>query len=370
MALPTIATFAAPHRASASARRFEQSNYSMVVEKSSQHSDKKMTAEGTVFYLAYGSNLSIETFRGKRGIKPLSQVNVQVPSLRLTFDLPGVPYVEPCFANTARRNPENDPPHDSQPAFLSEKSEPSYQRKGKPHYRKDRWHKGLIGVVYEVTPEDYAHIIATEGGGSSYQDILVDCHPLDASDPARAIPQNPTTPPFKAHTLFAPATVPGDEPPKDGGRFQRPDTSYAQASARYLKLITDGAAECVLPYEYQDYLRAIHPYTMTTQKQRMGQFIFSSLWVPFIMLIFALGRMFADENGVIPNWLKALTAAIFKASWNSYDRFFEPLFGDGERSIPDGGDEAPDAEMRRADVGDDAQQPLLDIEQGATIAKS
>lgn len=388
MALPTIATFAGPDRASASARRFEQSNYSMVVEKSSQHPEKKMTAatlstpedfceyrqseskRGTVLYLAYGSNLSIETFRGKRGITPLSQVNVQIPSLRLTFDLPGVPYVEPCFANTARRNPENDPPQDSQPAILSEKSELSYRREGRPHYRKDRWHKGLIGVVYEVTPEDYAHIIATEGGGSSYQDILVDCHPLNASDPARAVPQNPTTPPFKAHTLFAPATVPGEEPPKDGGRFQRPDTSYAQASARYLKLITDGAAECALPYEYQDYLRAIHPYTMTTQKQRMGQFIFSSLWVPFIMLIFALGRMFADENGVIPNWLKALTAAIFKASWNSYDRFFEPLFGDGERSIPDGGDEAPDAEMGRADVGDDAQQPLLDIEQSATLAKS
>jgi hypothetical protein len=39
-----------------------------------------------MLYLAYGSNLSNETFRGNRGIKPLSQVNVQVPSLRLTLD--------------------------------------------------------------------------------------------------------------------------------------------------------------------------------------------------------------------------------------------------------------------------------------------
>lgn len=32
-----------------------------------------------------------------------------------------------------------------------------------------------------------------------------------------------------------------------------------------------------------------------------------------------------------------LMAAIFAAVWASYDGFFERLFGDGERSIPDGG---------------------------------
>ncbi|KAI7198557.1 hypothetical protein KC316_g11445 [Hortaea werneckii] len=63
----------------------------------------------SVLYLAYGSNLSNETFRGNRGIKPLSQINVQVPSLRLTFDLPGIPYAEPCFANSGSRDPDNDP---------------------------------------------------------------------------------------------------------------------------------------------------------------------------------------------------------------------------------------------------------------------
>lgn len=321
---------------------------------------------GTRLYLAYGSNLSVETFRGKRGIKPLSQVNVQVPSLRLTFDLPGLPYVEPCFANTGRRDPNNDPPRAAQQSVLDEKANPPEQRRD---YRKNRWHKGLLGVVYEVTPEDYAHIIATEGGGASYHDILVDCHPLDSSDPGESVPQKPATPPFKAHTLFAPATMPGEEPPKDGGRFQRPDTSYAQPSARYLKLLTDGAVECGLPHEYQDYLRAIHPYTVTTQKQRLGQFIFTKLWLPFIMLVFALGAMFADKNGVLPGWLKLLTASIFKYSWLSYDRFFKPLFGDGERSIPDGGDDTPDDVALDEDAGDDLQRPLLDLEQGASMAK-
>jgi hypothetical protein len=86
---------------------------------------------GTYLYLAYGSNLSYETFQKGRGVKPLAQLNVQVPDLRLTFDLPGIPYAEPCFANSGTRDPLKDDP----------------TQKPKDKYHKDRWHKGLIGVV-------------------------------------------------------------------------------------------------------------------------------------------------------------------------------------------------------------------------------
>jgi len=280
----------------------------------------------SVLYLAYGSNLCNETFRGKRGIKPLSQTNVQIPELRLTFDLPGIAYSEPCFANTALRDAEKD--------VFTQLSTKDTGRSIKEDYHKDRWHKGLIGVVYEVTPTDYAHIIATEGGGSSYHDVLVDCYPFATADPSAPVPQFPTTEPFKAHTLFAPATKPGERPPKDGGRLQRPDTAYAQPSARYLKLITDGAAECRLPLEYQDYLHDLRPYTTTTNKQRLGQFIFLSIWLPFVMSVFAMERVFADDRGVAPEWLRVLVGALFQASWASYDGYFKPMFGDGERTVP------------------------------------
>ncbi|KAF2764483.1 hypothetical protein EJ03DRAFT_392035 [Teratosphaeria nubilosa] len=267
-----------------------------------------LSRRGTVLYLAYGSNLSNETFRGSRGIKPLSQINVQVPSLRMTFDLPGLPYAEPCFANSAPRDP-----------------------KGKS-YHKDQWHKGLIGVVYEVTPEDYAHIIATEGGGSSYTDVLVDCHPFASSDPRMPVPKEPTLPPFKAHTLYAPV----EDPPKYHGRLQRPNPGYAQASARYLKLITDGAEELELPFEYQDYLHSLRPFTITTNKQRLGQFVFLMTCAPIVFAIFGMNKIFADDNGVVPVWLSELLAAVFKGIWASYDSFFKPMFGEGERTIGDG----------------------------------
>jgi hypothetical protein len=296
--------------------------------------------EKTVLYLAYGSNLCNETFRGARGIRPLSQVNVLVPSLRLTFDLPGIPYAEPCFANTARRIPDA-PLH----------------RKDSPHgndYHKDRWHKGLVGVVYEVTMSDYAHIIATEGGGSAYKDILVDCHVLPFAD---TVPTTPTTSSFKAHTLFAPMVNP-DGSLRSTERVTRPDPSYAQPSARYLKLITDGAAECDLPAEYQDYLHDIRPYTITSRKQAMGKTLFLSIWMPFVMLIFALSKQLQDDKGRAPKWFAPFSAMVFKGMWVSYDGAFKKVFGDGERTV---GDEAFGSKVEKEmGVGEVEEEGLLE----------
>jgi hypothetical protein len=293
------------------------------------------TRKDTVLYLAYGSNLCNQTFRGKRGIVPLSQVNVQVPSLRLTFDLPGVPYVEPCFANSGLREVDEHGYTVDASSIVEEKSPLLTNHGAKKDYRKNAWKKGLVGVVYEVTAEDYAHIIATEGGGSSYQDILVDCYPFASDDVTLPVPLVPDTRPFKAHTLFAPATPPGAAPPKDSGRFQRPDVAYAQASARYLKLITDGAAERSLPLEYQAFLQSLRPFTVTTYRQRIGQGIFLAFWMPILFSVFGLSRMFAGKNGRSPAWVRHLTSLLFRSIWLSYDYLFRSLFGEGERTIGD-----------------------------------
>jgi hypothetical protein len=255
----------------------------------------------TVLYLAYGSNLCKETFREKRGIEPLSQINVLVPSLRLTFDLPGIPYVEPCFANSAMRDPD---------AMVSS------------DYHKDRWKKGLVGCVYEVTLSDYAHIIATEGGGAGYQDIMVDCYPLFDGD---TVPEQPTTQRFAAHTLFAPPTKSN----------ARPDPSYAQPSARYLNLITTGATELSLPREYKIYLNKIRTYTITTKRQQMGKVLFISIWWPLLQLLFAMNAQFQDDKGRSPPWLAQLAGLLFLGIWRSYDGAFKKAFGDGERTKGD-----------------------------------
>ncbi|PQE03912.1 gliotoxin biosynthesis protein [Rutstroemia sp. NJR-2017a BVV2] len=269
--------------------------------------DQNSGAE-TFLYLAYGSNLSAETFKGKRGIKPLSAVNVHVPSLDLTFDLPGIPYTEPCFANTQYRRTKPA-------ASIPESSD----------YHKTRWHKGLVGVVYEVTPEDYRIIIATEGGGASYQDVVVQCYVLP--DGSKTVDPVPNGVPFLAHTLLCPLDGP------DTNRISRPDPNYAQASARYLKLITDGAEEHDLPDDYMAYLYDLRAYTVTSARQRMGQLLVMTLLFPIVMAIFALGKMFAGKDGKIPEWLAQFMGRLFRITWKAYDVVFKDTFGDGERTV-------------------------------------
>lgn len=295
-----------------------------------------LDSEETKLYLGYGSNLAAETFLGKRGIRPLSQVNVVVPSIHLTFDLPGIPYSEPCFGNCRYRSSD-------------EKPSPSH-----PPYHKNAWKKGLVGVVYEVTKEDYAHIIATEGGGSGYTDVLVDCYTLP-DDPNEEVALEPTGTPFKAHTLYAPSN-----------RVHRPDPDYAQPSARYLKLILDGAQEHDLPTEYRHFLANIRTYRATTDGQRLGLFVMLAFWGPVIAIFFTASKIFARPNGRYPAWFARFMQALFTTVWASYDHFFYRLFGDGERTIEDNSD---DCEWRSASADSSNEKTPLLVEAANRIER-
>ncbi|CAI7649998.1 unnamed protein product [Penicillium pancosmium] len=296
--------------------------------------------EESVFYLAYGSNLAAKTFLGKRGIKPLSQIIVLVPELRLSFNLPGVPYAEPCFAATEFRDPdsleeqeessEDDSVSSVDGEYLSEKTplvcETRELRVGSHTHS---WNKPLVGVVYEVTLSDYAKIIATEGGGGGYRDIVVDCHAFPdnyrSTDP---VPSHPDTPPFKAHTLLSPQPMDDESggalvtpsscsqpSPLTFGRHMRPNLNYAQPSARYLDLITTGAREHNLP--------------------KVGKVVILLLFGPIILSLFALCKKLAGPDGRSPAWLLSLLNLIFATMWNSYDYVFKKVFGDGERTQDD-----------------------------------
>ena len=301
----------------------------LVKEESAKSQDDAQT--DTVLYLAYGSNLCAETFRGKRGIKPLSEVNILAPNLLLTFDLPGIPYVEPCFANVLQKN---HPKEEQVVPPQNEERQPLLGAEKHPSYRKEEWKKGLVGVVYEVTRKDYATIIATEGGGNSYQDILVDCYALTDTP---TVPDTPNTPVFKAHTLCAPTSSAekkgrSSSSSSSGIRLERPDPSYAQPSARYLNLLTTGADEHDLPSEYRAYLHRLRPFTITQIRQRVGRFVFIALWGPALMTVLAGHRVFADQNGRSPRWFAKVGEVLFTAVWTSYDVMFKRIFGDGERT--------------------------------------
>lgn len=307
-----------------------------------QPTNDEEVAKETIFYLAYGSNLSAETFLGVRGIRPLSQTNVHCPTLTLTFDLPGVPYVEPCFANTRFNDPADAPSH-----LAAARS--TTQNVGVMDYHKMRWTKGLVGVVYEVTMTDFYKIIATEGGGNGYHDIKVPCHQLPKD--TDIVPTTPTSEPFIAHTLFC--------PPRGGG-LTRPDPNYAQASPRYLKLITDGAEQHQLPSEYREYLAGLRPYRPTTWRQKAGKALFLATWLPAFMTMITLSKVVAGKDGKVPKWYGRIMDTLFKSVWFSYDHMYKQLYGDGERTIEDS-DEDLAVEKHRGFVVEEEEQPLLSL---------
>ncbi|KAK7752547.1 hypothetical protein SLS62_005515 [Diatrype stigma] len=367
------------------------------------------TTPTTVLYLAYGSNLSAETFLGTRGIKPLSQTNVRAPLFTLTFDLAGIPYQEPSFANIAPLeipkpkkplplppklppgipgDPTNPPPANS--LSLSPWTKMFYKdgsdggaAAATATPKNPTWTKGLYGVVYEVTREDYATIIRTEGGGSAYRDVLTPCVPLppDFRIPEKPSPVPELPRPFLAHTLYAPR-IPGDDGGDDDNNYyndededgdddncisrlrrrlaklalpvRRPDPSYAQPSTRYLQLIRDGAAEHGLPGDYRRYLEeAVRPYKRTTWRQEVGRVLFLALWAPVLMVVLGMswsigksedegegeGQDRIGGGGKNPGWLSVLMSVVMNLMWMSYDTVFHPVFGDGERTEENDGDD-------------------------------
>jgi hypothetical protein len=271
-----------------------------------------------------------ESFRNKRGIVPISQVNVHVPDLSLNFDLAGIPYVEPCFAATEYRGRGTGSQLQSQsPSPVRLANDPA-ESPLLPLDVKGVWRKPLVGVVYEVSLSDYAHIIATEGGGASYVDIVVDCYPFPTTyNPSRPVPDFPDTTPFKAHTLFLPS---GND---KSGKVSAASRANAQPSRRYLNLLLAGADEHDLPHPYRAYLSSIRCYHITTFRQRIGKLLFCTLWLPLLTMLVLLGTVFSDERGRNPQWLVKFAKGVFRMMWLSYDAVFKGVFGDGEKTIGD-----------------------------------
>ena len=98
----------------------------------------------TIWYFAYGSNLSAEKFTHRRGIIPLASLKVRIPGWQLSMSIPGLPYREPAFASL-------------EPICTTAIGE-----------------KGLEveGVAYLITRAQYVKIIASEGGGVAYREAI------------------------------------------------------------------------------------------------------------------------------------------------------------------------------------------------------
>lgn len=257
--------------------------------------DARFKSQDTRLYLAYGSNLCASVFQDNRGIQPMSAANVLVPELQLVWNLPGIPYAEPCYANAQRRLCQTQP--------------------------LDSHDKPLVGVVYEISEADFAHVLRTEGQG--YIDTEVECFPLEQD--RKSITTCHDESPFSAHTVLTTET---------SGRPRQ----HMQPSNRYLSLLVTGAREHCLPSEYIVSLQSVGTYEASTARKRIGKSLFSFVWFIPVFVAVVLERRMVDEHGRIPEWVNRVVSWCFSGMWWTHKYCFKPIFGDGASMQPGSGD--------------------------------
>ncbi|PSN67000.1 hypothetical protein BS50DRAFT_634441 [Corynespora cassiicola Philippines] len=239
-----------------------------------------MAANTAVWYFAYGSNMSRSKFTGSRGIRPIQVARARIPGWTLTTEIPGTPYSEPAYTSIRPITGTDD-------AKTRE----------------------VIGVAYLITAEQYVHLVASEGGGIAYADIAVPAVPVMDED------SRMTGEKFVVRTL---------------GTILRRDPG-ASPSARYMKLLTDGAADAKLPDEYRQYLHSIRKYEPPQNlKCKIGAMLFLAFWHPVMLLVekMALGSLGPDGNA--PAGVGQVVRFVVYLMWAWHDCVHAPIWGRGD----------------------------------------
>lgn len=103
-----------------------------------------------LYYFAYGSNINPKVLESERCVKPVTRVVAHLKNHALIFNVPGIQYFEPAFANIM------------------------------PCDGSDVW-----GVCYQLSSVDFDKIRATEG--SIYKTIDIDVYPIGSNETISAI---------------------------------------------------------------------------------------------------------------------------------------------------------------------------------------
>ncbi|KAI0439547.1 hypothetical protein F4803DRAFT_530527 [Xylaria telfairii] len=238
--------------------------------------------ESNVWYLAYGSNVYKEKFIHDRGIVPLSALTVTVPGWVLAMDSAGFPYSDPSFGSIS-------------PA-------------GTTHEKAMQ----VVGTAYELTPDMYAKVLASEGGGIAYAEVEIRAEPLPPDGSTGAKDTGAT---IAMRTLV---TVMKRE---------------ARPSTRYMGLIRNGAREAHMPANYQQFLARLPVYhPPTTRWGILGAKLFQSFWNPVMSIMEKIAKPSGrgDERGNAPLWvIYTVRIAVF-LMWFHHDYFHAPIWGRGD----------------------------------------
>ncbi|KAI1435774.1 hypothetical protein GGR50DRAFT_693845 [Xylaria sp. CBS 124048] len=246
--------------------------------------------DAPVWYFAYGCNMSSAKFTGGRGLVPLDTARVRLPNWVLAMEIPGLPYAEPSFASIVPR------PF----AHLEERRAPD-----------------VVGVAYLITPAQYRHVIASEGGGTAYTDLCLDGERIDGKDGD----DNDNTEKEKSRLGIRVRTL--------GSAMSR--HPHPNPSQRYMSLIVDGASEAHLPRDYLDYLASMPVFTPSESPwTRLGATIFVFFGRPIMQAIEKLTNKSIRPDGTATAWAVFIVRLTMYLLWLFHDFLFAPIFGRGD----------------------------------------
>ncbi|KAI8605264.1 hypothetical protein EDD21DRAFT_432748 [Dissophora ornata] len=270
----------------------------------------------TIWYLAYGSNMDPKVFSGRRKIQPIESKPVIVPNYWLSFDIGGIPFVEPCFASILKMDKSrlNDKAYAREVfvrtqygrEFLWDETQQNHPMRSYPPI--------LQGVAHKITLRDWQLVIQSEGGWghdvpTGYNQIDINCQIVGTDEH------------ISAKVLEArPLSV----------------KTHCQPTARYKNLLTSGAAHHNLDPAYQRYLANIIPYECTGVRSKFARILFTAVNTP-LMLMFAVmlwrnrGKS-ADQLKRPPYWAAWCFDKGARFSGAVHDYIVAPVFGSGRCS--------------------------------------
>lgn len=158
-----------------------------------------------VYNFAYGSNMNHAVLTGRRKICPAESIPAVLSGWQLTFDLRGIPAVEPAFGNI-KPNPAAE----------------------------------IHGVAHKITGEEFRHLLSTEGGGGVSSDGY--------------IPTLFNVTAYDGRTISAYALVVKQTSPNISSHMILP-------SSRYINLLITGAKHHNIHPQYIQYLESLPFHT-------------------------------------------------------------------------------------------------------------
>ncbi|KAJ2896578.1 hypothetical protein IWW38_001979 [Coemansia aciculifera] len=240
--------------------------------------------------------MSSKVLSGRRQVFPLESHPVVVPGYQLTFDMAGLPYWEPGFGTIK--------PTCSDIGNCDSNSQTSRLLTGTRALNGCQVGAPLHCIAHLITRKELDHILNTEGGNGNpdigYQLVDIECET------------------YSGKAIVGVSLV----------DINKASTGY-RPSARYRKIVLDGATEHGLSPSYISRLEAVTPYVAKTTGQKVAKYVFLAVGLPLALPVIAFSIAGLAFGTKVPRLVSVYGEVVKRGLWTLHDRIFAPLLGEG-----------------------------------------